>query len=74
MRVIALESRLRQSSVASLEHLGLWAPWAMQRSPPLGPEAWPVTPACRFTYHRFPTSPERRARLTWRARGLHDLP
>jgi len=23
---------------------------------------------------RFPTSPERRARLTWRARGLHNLP
>ncbi len=30
-----------------LEHLGLWAPRAMQRSPPLGPKAWPVHgPAC----------------------------
>ena len=30
------------------------------------------TPACRSPTTRFQTSPERRARLTWRARGLHE--
>src|SRR5450756_1122505 len=48
---------------------------ARQRSPPsMGVEAWPAHASCRSPTAQFPTSPERRARLTWRARGLHDLP
>jgi hypothetical protein len=37
-----------------LEHLGLWAPRAMQRSPPLGSEAWPVHASLPLTYHPVP--------------------
>lgn len=37
-----------------LEHLGLWAPRAMQRSPPLGPEACPVHASLPLTYHPVP--------------------
>ena len=40
----------------------------------MGPGAGRVPQADRSLSTRFPTSPERRARLTWRARGLHDLP
>jgi len=36
------------------EHLGLWAPRTMQRSPPLGPEAWPVHASQPLTYHPVP--------------------
>ena len=37
-----------------LKHLGLWAPRAMQRSPPLGPEAWPAHASLPLTYHPVP--------------------
>jgi hypothetical protein len=49
MRVIAL---IEDPGVIRriLEHLGRWAPWAMQRSPPLGPEAWPVHASLPLTY------------------------
>lgn len=36
-----------------LEPPGLWAPLAMQRSAPLGPEAWPVHAGRPLTYHPF---------------------
>ena len=60
MRVIAL---LEDPAVIRriLEHLGLWAPRAMQRSPPLVPRPGRCTPACRSPTTRFPTLPERRA-------------
>ena len=51
MCVIALESRIRQSSYASSITRALRAPRAMQRSAPLGPEAWPVHASLLFTYH-----------------------
>ncbi len=34
-----------------LEHLGLWQPEAMERSPPLPSEAWPVNSVLPMTYH-----------------------
>jgi len=37
-----------------LEHLGLWQPEAMERSPPLPPEAWPVNSVLPMTYHPVP--------------------
>ena len=37
-----------------LEHLGLWQPEAMERSPPLPPEAWPLTSVLPMTYHPVP--------------------
>ncbi len=53
MRVIAL---IEDPAVTRriLEHLGLWAPRAMQRSPPRGPEAWPVHASQPLTYHPVP--------------------
>jgi len=41
-----------------LEHLGLWAPLATERSPPLGPASWPRHVSLPLTYHQFPTSPD----------------
>jgi len=37
-----------------LEHLGLWAPEASERSPPLAPEAWPANAVIPLTYHPVP--------------------
>ena len=37
-----------------LEHLGLWQPEAMERSPPLPPEAWPLNSVLPMTYHPVP--------------------
>jgi len=37
-----------------LEHLGLWQPEAMERSPPVPPEAWPVNSVLPMTYHPVP--------------------
>ena len=37
-----------------LEHLGLWQPEAMERSPPLPPAAWPVNSLPPMTYHPVP--------------------
>jgi len=53
MRVIAL---IEDPAVIRRirEHLGLWAPRAMQRRPPLGPEAWPVHASRPLTYHPVP--------------------
>jgi hypothetical protein len=53
MRVIAL---IENPEVIRgiLEHLGLRAPRAMQRSPPLGPEAWPLHASLPLTYHPIP--------------------
>ena len=51
MRVIAL---IEDPAVIRriLEHLGRWAPQVPQRSPPLGPEAWPAYAASLpLTYH-----------------------
>ena len=53
MRVIAL---IEDSRVVRriLEHLGHWAPRAMQRSPPPGLEAWPVHASLPLTYRPVP--------------------
>jgi hypothetical protein len=37
-----------------LEHLGLWAPLATERSPPLGPANWPRHASLPLTYHPVP--------------------
>ena len=37
-----------------LKHLGLWAPRAMQRSAPLGAEAWPAHASLPPTYDPVP--------------------
>ncbi len=37
-----------------LEHLGLWQPQAMERSPPVPPEAWPANASFALTYHSVP--------------------
>ncbi|MGH6693618.1 MAG: transposase [Gammaproteobacteria bacterium] len=37
-----------------LEHLGLWAPLATERSPPLGPASWPRYADLPLTYHPVP--------------------
>ncbi len=37
-----------------LEHLGRWAPEAMERSPPVPPEAWPANTVLPLTYHPVP--------------------
>src|SRR6266446_10016310 len=74
MRVIALESRMRQSSDASSS---TWACGRRGRCNEVRhwvPRLGRCTPACRSPATRFPTSLEGRARLTWRARGLDDLP
>ncbi len=36
------------------EHLGRWQPEAMERSPPLPPEAWPANASLALTYHPVP--------------------
>jgi hypothetical protein len=55
MRVIAL---IEDPGVIRriLDHLGLWAPLATERSPPLGPASWPRHVSLPLTYH--PTSPD----------------
>jgi hypothetical protein len=37
-----------------LEHLGLWAPLATERSPPRGPASWPRYADLPLTYHPLP--------------------
>ena len=37
-----------------LEHLGLWAPLATERSPPPGPASWPRHASLPLTYHPVP--------------------
>ena len=37
-----------------LEHLGLWAPFATERSPPPGPASWPRHANLPLTYHPVP--------------------
>ncbi len=37
-----------------LDHLGRWAPEAMERSPPVPPEAWPANTVLPLTYHPVP--------------------
>jgi len=37
-----------------LEHLRLWQPEAMERSPPVPPEAWPVNSVLPMTNHPVP--------------------
>ncbi len=53
MRVIALIDDLGVIRCI-LEHLGRCAPQVTQRSPPLGPEAWPVHASLPLTYHPVP--------------------
>jgi len=53
MRVIALieDPRLIRRI---LEHLGLWAPLATERSPPLAAASWPRHANLPLTYHPVP--------------------
>ena len=53
MRVIAL---INDPPVVRriLEHLALWQPEAMERSPPAPPEAWPLNRVLPMTYHAVP--------------------
>jgi hypothetical protein len=53
MRVIAL---IENPGVIRriLEHLGLWAPLATERSPPPGPANWPRHANLPLTYHPVP--------------------
>ncbi len=53
MRIIAL---INDQSVVRriLEHLALWQPEAMERSPPVPPEAWPANASFALTYHPVP--------------------
>ena len=53
MRVIAL---IEDAGVIRriLEHLGLWAPLATERSPPLDPVSWPRHASLPLTYHPVP--------------------
>ena len=37
-----------------LKHLGLWAPLATERSPPLGPASWPGYASLPRTHHPVP--------------------
>ena len=37
-----------------LEHLGLWQPQAMERSPPVPSDAWPPNSVLPMTYHPVP--------------------
>ena len=37
-----------------LEHLGLWAPEATERSPPIAPETGPTDAVIPLTYHPVP--------------------
>ncbi len=40
-----------------LEHLGRWQPEAMERAPPVPPEAWPAHASFALTYHPVPDIP-----------------
>jgi len=53
MRVIAL---IEDSAVvrAILTHLGLWQPQALERAPPVPPEAWPEHANLALTFHPLP--------------------
>ncbi len=53
MRVIALIEDLRVIR-RILEHPGLWAVLATERSPPLGPASWPRHVNLPLTYHPVP--------------------
>ena len=48
----ALRSPLPHARI--LEHLGLWAPLATERSPPLVPASWPRHANPPLTYHPVP--------------------
>jgi len=50
MRVIAL---IEETAVvrAILTHLGRWQPKALERAPPMPPEAWPAHASLLLTYH-----------------------
>ena len=37
-----------------LEHLGRWQPEAMERPPPVPPEAWPANESFALAYHLVP--------------------
>jgi len=53
MRVIALieePATVRQI----LTHLGRWKPKAVERAPPLAPEAWPANASLALSYHAVP--------------------
>jgi len=45
-------------------HLGLLQPHAMERSPPVPSDAWPLNSVLPLTYHRAPTSRNQGARPT----------
>ena len=53
MRVIAL---IEDPVVvrAILAHLGRWQPKAVERAPPVSPEAWPAHASLPLTYHSVP--------------------
>jgi len=53
MRIIAL---IEDPQVIRriIEHLGQWAPQVSERSPPLGPEAWPAHASLPLTYDSVP--------------------
>ncbi len=53
MRVIAL---IDDPGVVRriLEHLGRWQPAAMERSPPVPPEAWPANASLPLSYYSVP--------------------
>ncbi len=53
MRIIAL---INDPPVVRriLEHLGRWQPEAMERSPPVPTEAWPLHTVLPLTYHPVP--------------------
>ncbi len=53
MRIIAL---INDPPVVRriLEHLGLWQPQAMERSPPVPSDAWPPNSVLPMTYHPVP--------------------
>ena len=53
MRVIALIDDPRVVR-RILERLGRWAPEAMERSPPVPPQAWPAHSILPLTYHPVP--------------------
>ncbi len=53
MRVIALIDD-PHAVRCILDHLGRWQPEAMERSPPVPPEAWPANASFALTYHPVP--------------------
>jgi hypothetical protein len=74
MRVIAL---IEDPGVIQriLEHLGLWAPLATERSPPLGAASWPRHINLPLTYHPYmdPSCSTRGKSAMQTAAGLNFL-